>query len=59
MVSGCVLKLLKQETLLWMTHKDPLSGGGWGGGKENCPVSFWVQDEGGSGRGLSNVAMVL
>ena len=32
MVSGCgsFLKLLKQEILLWMTHKDPLSGGGWG-----------------------------
>ena len=33
MVSGCgsFLKLLKQEILLWMTHEDPLSGGGWGG----------------------------
>ena len=30
MVSGCE-QLLKQEILLWMTHKDPLSGGGWGG----------------------------
>ena len=49
MVSGCgsFLKLLKQEILLWMTHEDPLSGGGWGGaGKENFPVSFCVQDEG-------------
>ena len=53
MVSGCgsFLKLLKQEILLWMTHKDPLSGGGWGGRKKLFPVSFWVQDDGGSGRG--------
>ena len=25
---GSFLKLLKQEILLWMTHKDPLSVGG-------------------------------
>ena len=33
MVSGCgsFFNLLKQEIPLWMTHKDPLSGGGWGG----------------------------
>ena len=62
MVSGCgsFLKLLKQEILRWMTHKDPLSGGGWGGQEKKIFLFPSESKMRGVGEGgLSNMAMVL